>query len=109
MTYLTCHQDGDYGQGFGGETRPVVLASATQGLRETELRPPPDVLRSAAGDWDEAGGGAKGSVFASLVAQVFEARFLVTIGKLVGTGVPRLLGIRTASPALLAFTRAEAS
>lgn len=77
---MTRHrQDGDYGQGFGADTRPVVLATATQGLRETELRPPADVLRGAAGDWDEAGGGAKGSVFASLVAQVFEVRCPVCI------------------------------
>ena len=52
----------------------MVLATSTQGLRETELRPPLDVLRGASADWDEAGGGARGSVFASLVAQVFEVR-----------------------------------
>ena len=72
---MTRRQDGDYGQGFGGDTRPVVLATSTQGLRETELRPPADVMRGPAGDWDESNG-AKGSVFASLVAHVFEVRGL---------------------------------
>ncbi len=92
---MTRHQDGDYGQGFGGDTRPVVLATATQGLRETELRPPPDVLRGAAGDWDEAGGGgAKGSVFASLVAQVFEARFQSHYGPACGYRCSQAAGAR---------------
>lgn len=95
-------QDGDHGVGFGGEARPVVLATSTQGLRETELRPPPDAARVGGGEWDDGGaGGAKGSVFASLVSQVFEVRpsfWFFRVGSSAETGLTDVLRGRPGFP-----------